>query len=297
MTPMKKRWNAVLDAAALVVTAALARVRAVMVTPKPSSSRRKKRATDSDIKKAFNDVCDDLDREREERMEQEWQESIRIAQATWPNKEQCWTEVTKLLLYLDIPRLAKVFKKSNPDLSSFLIQRHTVWNSNLAAKCQEKERGRVTRVNRDWPELANDLKRWAHEKWLPSDYHGIARKVENPMAAKAIREWCNEKREQIERDARAKMVKSAKNIVKVFPDKDKIKGILRGHFSWDHHEIYKLLPQDMRNAIVLGTYSMPSTSRSSSHDRGSTPTPNRGSNESSKCDQLVMELLGIFSIP
>lgn len=220
----------------------------------PQSSRRKKtRApTDNDIKKAFNDVCDHLDRELREWHNTSWNKIIRKLEAAWPtNKEQCWNAVVDgPSLSWDIEKLTQHFEQSLPDLAVFLKKRQAQRDAKIRKEMAARDLKFARRIEMGFPEEAGSLKIWAKKEWLLVDYDDIADKVCNAAAASTIRAWKKERSAEMRRSHRARRIQSANKIVRVFPDKQKIAEILKSHCSFERPEIYDLLPDEIRNTVA-----------------------------------------------
>lgn len=218
-------------------------------SPRP----RKNKPTDSEIKKAFNDVCDDLSRELAERLEAAWQVCVRKVQAAWPNEEECWKEADAVLK-MDIERLAQEVEDSNPNLAAFLVERKAEWRREFDAEEERKLRLRVDRVNRDWPERKDELHQWVMSGELLSwTWEETTEQVESMEAARAIRLWNQERLDKIKKRIAENRKDSAKRIVEVFPDRKAIRSILARHCIWERREIYDLLPDDIRTALLTSS--------------------------------------------
>jgi len=199
-------------------------------TSTPPRQRQKRTyKTDSEIHKVFFDVCDELDRELDISIQKTWDDAIRKAGSAWTsnNHEQCWEIVKSATLMSEIQKFANVFEISNPALRNFLLARLAKYDADLTSRLHLRKQQRIARINRDWPELAGDLKEWASKDWILLDYEDIAQQVHDPAAAQAVRQWKNEHLQVNVRKMETDQKNSANRIVRVFPDKQKIASILK----------------------------------------------------------------------
>jgi hypothetical protein len=77
------------------------------VTPEQNQNAR--RTTDSSIRKAFQDICDELDRSSDAYQRESWSQLTRSVQEAWPDRDLTWKIVSPSLTY-EIDELVTFFE-------------------------------------------------------------------------------------------------------------------------------------------------------------------------------------------
>ena len=227
--------------------------------PSPSKGKRNKRASDSDIKKKFNDICEELKRESSTSWNESLLEYTRQARAAWPNKETCWNIVNHSFMLTEI---IKALTLDNPELAAYLKKRRDDKRRVFVAKEENELRLRVEKINREWPIRKNELRQWikSRDVWA-SEWKKTADRVINQEAARHIRLWVAERNAELDREVMETCKAAAEEIVRVYPDQARIRSILKSHFTWERKNICNLLPDDIRAALTIMSNKEPSPQR------------------------------------
>jgi hypothetical protein len=218
-------------------------------------NRNARTATDSDIRKAFQDICDELDRTRKNKQRECDSLLARSVQEAWPDRDLTW-QIVKGLFSWEQNDLVESFKGGPyDDISSFL--REKVAQQRLKSYNKfELELDQWARYIEDhWPDADADtyadttrLKEWARTKWMFMDYKDVADRVRGkiPLAATSIMNWKAEGMRNIQKRSAEKLQQSADDIIQVYPDREAIATIVERHLLSDRKELYDLLPETMR---------------------------------------------------
>ncbi|KAG7365520.1 DnaJ domain containing protein [Nitzschia inconspicua] len=208
--------------------------------------------SDEDIKKTFNDVCEEIDRELNEHLDATWLKCLEEVQAAWPNKEECWKVVDRSLLKMTIPKLATEIKPLNPLLANFLMEKISQWNRDFSRRRKQEIRDNLERVERLWRDNRKGLKKWVQSSNLVIwDWEDTIKLISDQQIADTIKKWRKEFMALSKEMSLKQMKEAAEKIVKVFPDRPMIKKILNPFFVWQRREIYDLLPEHIRTDLVL----------------------------------------------
>ena len=221
----------------------------------PRCPKAKKRTpfTDSDIRSAFQNVCDELDRETRARMDESRRLLVHLMETTWLRGGQeaclelCHGQRTCGLW--ELREVSEYFASSKPKLSVFLKNECDAISRASQQRKDEEIAQYAKRVNEQWPEHAEQLKSWANEVWWMSEYWYVAAKVSNPTAARAILEWKEERCTALHLKLARKYRAKAGQIIDSFPNVDKMHEILQEELTSSRREIYKLLPDEIRQAL------------------------------------------------
>jgi YD repeat-containing protein len=139
----------------------------------PDQNRNARRTTDSYIRKAFQDTCDEEDRSLDAWRRERWSRQTRSVQEAWPDRDLTWKIVSTgegWLLSFEIDELASFFEGgSYANISRFL--REKVAQQRLEAHNRwELEYDEWARYIEDhWPDADADqtlLKEWAETTWM-----------------------------------------------------------------------------------------------------------------------------------
>ncbi|KAG7345933.1 DnaJ domain containing protein [Nitzschia inconspicua] len=208
--------------------------------------------SDEDIKKTFNDVCEEIDREIDKRLNADWLKCLEEVQAAWPDKDECWKVVDRSLLRTNIPKLAREMKPLNPLLANFLVEKKSQWDRDFDRRSKQQIRDNLECVERLWRDNRKGLKKWVQSSDLFCwDWEDTIKLISDQQIADTIKKWRKEFMD-LRDEMRSKDKKeAAEKIVKVFPDRQMIKKILNKFLSWRRREIYDLLPEHIRTELVI----------------------------------------------
>jgi hypothetical protein len=221
--------------------------------------RNARTATDSVIRKAFQDICDELDRISDAEERKSWSQLTRSVQEAWPDRDLTCKIVSTKLSY-EIDELVSFFEdRSYADISCFLrekvAQQELETRNKYKLQCDQWARY----IEDHWPDADADadadttlLKEWAKTKWTwLSDYEDVANRVrvKIPLAATTILDWKAERSRYIDKHYAEILKQSADDIIQVYPDRDAISTILEFYFRSQRQELYDLLPETMRLAL------------------------------------------------
>jgi YD repeat-containing protein len=228
----------------------------------PDQNRNARRTTDSYIRKAFQDTCDEEDRSLDAWRRERWSRLTRSVQEAWPDRDLTWKIVSTgegWLLSFEIDELASFFEGgSYADISRFLREKLAQRTLERHNKYELEYDQWARYVEDHWPDANADvdadttlLKEWAKTTWMLLEYKDVADRVrvKIPRAATIIMEWKRERRLNNNKKFAGALKQSAKDIIQVYPDRDAISIILKRHLRSERQELYDLLPETMRLAL------------------------------------------------
>ncbi|KAL3912858.1 MAG: hypothetical protein SGARI_000942 [Bacillariaceae sp.] len=181
-----------------------------------SSSHRNQRtrATDSDIKKAFNDVCEEINSERKIYTDTTRTKTKRDILRIWPDREACWTTVRQTLCLFEIPEIAAEIRSSNPELAAYLLRRKEQQTRDIERAQNIENQQHAQRFVQLWPTDQHSCKAWVKSSSILSwDWDAIAKLVSPREAADAIQKWRSEYLAELQREMDKDCTESAKEIV------------------------------------------------------------------------------------
>jgi hypothetical protein len=224
-------------------------------------NRNARTTTDSAIRKAFQDICDELDRAREDSRREHESFLIRSVQEAWPDRDLTWT-IVKDCLSWTLDGLVEYFEGGlNDDISSFLREKAAQRQLERRNELESQLDQLASYIEDHWPD-ADDagtdadaettrLKEWAQTELMILDYTDVADRVrgKNPLAATSIMDWKAEHIRNIKKRIAEELQQSAKDIIQVYPDREAIATIVERHLLWERQDLYNLLPETMRLAL------------------------------------------------
>jgi DnaJ domain len=209
--------------------------------------------SDEEIKKTFQDVCDEMEREAHEGCAQSWQQCLNDLRAAWPNKPECWNAMERSAVsMMNVEKLAAEIHPFNPELAQFLLERKAQWSPNVKARQKQELDLRLERIQTEWPIDREGLKRWA-KSWEVTirDWEKTISLITDSEAASAFTLWRKEHTEEWTRQRDEEKISAADRIVEVFPDAQAIKSILYKFCYSERRKIYDLLPVHIQSQLVL----------------------------------------------
>jgi hypothetical protein len=224
-------------------------------------NRNARTATDSDIRKAFQDICDELDRVREDKQRERDSLLTRSIQEAWPDRDLTW-QIAKGLFMMEVDELVESFEGGPyDDISSFLREKVALKRLKSNNKYELEFDQWARYIEDHWPDAnANAdttrlkkwaLKKWALTKWTLVDYKHVADRVRGkiPLVATSIMDWEAERMRNINKRSTEKLQQSANDIIRVYPDRKAIATIVKRHILCEREELFDLLPETMRLAL------------------------------------------------
>jgi hypothetical protein len=219
-------------------------------------NRNARKATDSDIRKAFQDICDELDRARDAEQQESCSQLTRSVQEAWPDRDLTWKIVsTRCMLDSEIDELVSFFEfGSYTDISRFLREKVAQRRLERLNKSELKYDQWARYIEDHWPDADADttlLKEWTKTTWMLCEYKDVVDRVrvKIPLAATTIMDWQAELLLNSQKGIAGALKQSAKDIIRVYPDRDAISTIVKRHCMWNRQELYDLLPETMRLAL------------------------------------------------
>jgi hypothetical protein len=166
-------------------------------------NRNARTITDSDVRKAFQDTCDELDRIMDAKLRKSCNQLTGSVQEAWPDRDLTW-KILRMgcLLSPEIDMLVSFFEGgSYADNSPFL--REKLAQRTLERHNKYLEYDQWARYIEDqWPDPDTDtdaeadanitlLKEWAKTTWWLLEYGAVADRVrvKIPLAATTIMDW------------------------------------------------------------------------------------------------------------
>jgi hypothetical protein len=221
-------------------------------------NRNARKATDSDIRKAFQDTCDELDRVWKDEQRESGSMLTRSVQEAWPDRDLTW-KIVKGLSPWKIDDLVECFEGGSYDgISSFLREKEAQRRLKRDNEHELKLDQWARYIEDHWPDAdananadTTRLKEWAWTKWMLHEYDLVADRVHGkiPLAAESIMDWQAESIRNIRKRAAENLQQSASDIIQVYPDCEAIATIVKRHLLIQRQELYDLLPETMRLAL------------------------------------------------
>jgi hypothetical protein len=209
-------------------------------------------AADLDIKKAFNDVCDELDREWKRSVNEKKQACFERTLKAWPDMEKCWNEAVSGFMPYEITELADHIRPHCQQLADYLLRRLDEHTHEMANRRARENRTKAEIFHHEWHCCNHQyLKAWVQGfATVGRDWMYIADMQPNACAARAIREWRREYDDGYLARHRQYIEETARKIIQAFPVIAAIADILRYCSFLDRPEIYALLPEHTRLALT-----------------------------------------------
>ena len=209
------------------------------------------RKSDGYIRRHFEDIVNELKKERDERHYKKDKQTIDDMRRLWPRKkEQCWQTAKDWFLKSEIRDLSVRLQESDPELSDFLRSREAEESAALRSYMREMEDDRVEIINKSWSlAVASELESWANKEWDILDYSPIAARVENPDAAEAILAWKDRRKALFSQERQALYQTIADGIVECNVESTQTRALLSKLLIFEYEEIYELLPCDVAKRL------------------------------------------------
>jgi hypothetical protein len=215
----------------------------------------------SDSGSTFQDICDKIDRTREDEQRERDGLLARSVQEAWPDRDLTW-QIAKGLFMMEVDELVESFEGGPyDDISSFLREKVALKRLKSNNKYELEFDQWARYIEDHWPDANSNadttrlkkwaLKKWALTKWTLVDYKHVADRVRGkiPLVATSIMDWEAERMRNINKRSTEKLQQSANDIIRVYPDRKAIATIVKRHILCEREELFDLLPETMRLAL------------------------------------------------